>query len=203
VTWYMLKFSFSRVTKIQCGVFYNHVIPKLKSEYIFKEIFDAMGKEPSAKKIYAYFGNSIFLGEKQEDCRTNDFNQTSNIESIIKSSEEQCFDSQNLTKPYYHSVKHYEECLLRWSGLKAFDTKTVFYIQGTEFSEPRVVKQCKRFEPEVKGAELIRVKSDDGKPDQLRLQLKGHNLFQIVLEKCNFNFGFPFSKTQDRCQVRR
>jgi hypothetical protein len=114
---------------------------------------------------------------------------------------------QHLIEATHHGVDSYESCLADWTRLPKFESCKCVYPPSLDgFEQPifiaRVVKEEKRFQPLIQDAELIRVTSEDGKPDRLRLQLTGQNLLQIVLEKSNFNLGFPFPKSQDKCQVK-
>jgi hypothetical protein len=71
----------------------------------------------------------------------------------------------------------------------------------TENEERKVVlKNC--YSPRITDAELSRGKPDDGaSKERLQLMLKGSNLSPLVLEKCNFNFGFPFAQNPEHFKV--
>jgi hypothetical protein len=73
--------------------------------------------------------------------------------------------------------------------------------ETTEHEERRVVlKNC--YSPRITDAELSRGKPEDGaSKERLQLRLEGYNLSPLVLEKCNFNFGFPFAQNPEHFKV--
>ena len=166
-----------------------------------------MEKDPKSKRIYASIGNFLFLAEKQTDSKAIEFIQAADIESNMKISDENCFSFKQMIEAFHHRVDHYKQCLAEWSGIAKFEIGEFYYPPNNDGYDvptfiPRVVKEHRRFQPLIQDAEVIRVMSEDGKPDRLRLQLTGQNLLQIVLEQSNFNFGFPFPRNHDKCQVQ-
>ena len=168
----------------------------------------AMEKDPKSKQMYASIGNFLFLSEKRRDCHAIEFIQTGDIESNMKISDERCFSLKQMIEAFHHGVDHYKQCLTEWSGPAKFETGEFYYPPNNNgfvvpIFIPRVVKEHRRFQPLIQDAEVIRVMSEDGKPDRLRLQLTGQSLLNIVLEQSNFNFGFPFPRHQEKCQVKK
>ena len=176
-------------------------------EKYFQDMLKAMEKDPKSKQMYSAIGNFLFLSEKRRDCHAIEFIQTGDIESNMKISDEHCFSFKQMIEAFHHGVDHYKQCLAEWSGLAKFETGEFHCSPGMDGFDnlifiPRVVQEHRRFQPLIQDAEVIRVMSEDGKPDRLRLQLTGQNLLHIVLEQSNFNFGFPFPRNQDKCQVQ-
>ena len=50
---------------------------------------------------------------------------------------------------------------------------------------------------------MIKVVSSDNKHQTLRLTLTGCNLFDIVLEKCQFQIGFPFGTSENNVTIKK
>jgi hypothetical protein len=76
------------------------------------------------------------------------------------------------------------------------------HFWNPETSE-RIVALKDFYSPRITDAELYRGKPEDGgSKEKLQIRLKGSNLSCLVLEKCNFNFGFPFAKNPGNFKVR-
>ena len=52
-------------------------------------------------------------------------------------------------------------------------------------------------------AELVNVKACDNRKNILRLTLTGRHLFDVVLEKCQFQIGFPFGKNEEVVTIKK
>ena len=59
------------------------------------------------------------------------------------------------------------------------------------------------FTPEIHRAELIKVTHPDNKNQILRLTLTGRYLFDVVLDQCQFQIGFPFGTNEDNVTIKK
>jgi hypothetical protein len=80
--------------------------------------------------------------------------------------------------------------------------KTIADPQGFEvtFFISREVKEKEKYIPQIRHAEIIKIERED-KPDRLQLKLTGRNILNPVIKKCEFNFGFPFCRDEEKYQV--
>ena len=129
------------------------------------------------------------------------------IEKNMDISDKLCF-SDETPCVVEHSVNHYEVSLSSWgtpAGMfpsvifnEHFDSEHSMQVQDPIL---RKVSEKKCYTPEIQDAELIKVFCEE-KGERLQLRLTGPNLFHVVLDKCDFHFGFPFAKNPEKFQVR-
>ncbi len=162
----------------------------------------ASGKRPP----YVNIGNYLFATNENSTPIALEFHDVANIS--------RCFEmpldgqlSQTVQEiPVRHAVENYEEFVAVWGECagefeEGYSNTVLVAGEAVVDYALRRVEVEERYTPEISSAELVRVQSRH--KDILRLRVTGCNLFDIVLEQCQFNFGFPFGRSKDKAVVKK
>ncbi|XP_059083625.1 uncharacterized protein LOC131880910 [Tigriopus californicus] len=108
--------------------------------------------------------------------------------------------------PSFHAIEYYEEVIGHWSRYsRKFPTSKPHPVMALDHASidyvPRRIELVDTFKPHIQTAELVRVNAH-GK-DYLRLRLTGRHLFEFIIEKCTFNFGYPFATNPDKFTCKK
>lgn len=173
------------------------LLAKGLSKIIHDVIVSTQNEGTESQKVYTYLGNYMVL--VQHDPRAPSFAQhyeETKIDLIMEMTLKHSLREAVQDVPIFHAIANYEEIIDKWAGCSGKFPKTIPYpVMAFEHSTveyiPRRIEIVDTFKPEIISAELVRVHAH-GK-DYLRLRLTGRHLFEFIIEKCVFNFGYPFA----------
>ncbi len=160
----------------------------------------------SKKDPYVTIGNFTFLTAESSAPILLEWHEEDRIARCFEIPLEEHIGDTIREIPVHHAVEHYQEFMAEWGGwageFEEFYTATIVLAGETVANLiPRRIEIADRYLPNVTSAELVRVQSRHS--DILRLRITGYNLFNIVLEQCCFNFGFPFGGNSDKVIVKK
>nr|XP_047128037.1 uncharacterized protein LOC101241641 isoform X3 [Hydra vulgaris] len=153
-------------------------------------------RKDETNNLYMEIGNFLFLSDSKNESVKAPFNKLTLIQEHMEFSKKLCFD-QNIIA---HNLENYEETLKIW-GIPSSPFSVVLQcgIGQDSFFEGRTIKLINPYLPKIDEALLTKLFSE--KNNLLRLRLTGINLDCIVIEKCNFNLGFPFGNNVDKIRM--
>ncbi|XP_065648208.1 uncharacterized protein LOC101241641 isoform X3 [Hydra vulgaris] len=166
-----------------------------------KDIIESIQNMESSRKdvtnnLYVEIGNFLFLSDSKNKSVKAPFNNFTLIQEQMEFSNKLCFD-QNIIA---HNLENYEETLKIWGTLSnPFPVGIQCGIGPDSYFEQRIIKLINPYLPKIDEAQLTKLFSE--KNNLLRLRLTGINLDCIVIEKCNFNLGFPFGNNVDKVRM--
>ncbi len=176
---------------------------------LIRELVRSLDNNPvKTGNHYVPIGNYLFLS----DDGSSEVNHAVQLSHLDRAQIEQNFEtsvtchlSDTIQKsvPIHHSVEYYENIVALWSQ-QTFDTVQIIESMDSDkcIVIPREVTIEGWFKPSVISAELVRVCSRYS--DILRLRVTGRNLFELVLDDCQFGcLGFPFASCTADVAVRK
>ena len=168
-----------------------------KFQDVFRLICDV--NKAIKENVYIPIGNFHFLSENFNGNDSFSCDRLKELEEYMQVKYQQ---NASHVSPDSHSLSHYTD-LFRKHGILHFGNYP-FHIEvyrETEKITPidRVIRFKDPFKPLIYSVELTQAK---GEKSFLKLSFKGKNLFGVVLDRCQFDFDFPFANKKENVKIK-
>ena len=179
-----------------------NILAVTQFQKIFTSIKDVMTAIKDDKDVYTPFGNFHFLDENLD---TTCFFSCDKLKELEKYMEVSYQQNANRVNQYAHALSNYTQ-LFQEKRILPFET---YHLQiqrpNNDPRNPSIYNNREilfnyPYQPVIHSVELSKVK---GKKSFLNLSFIGKNLFDVVLDLCQFDFNFPFLKNRENVTIKK
>ena len=167
----------------------------------FRELFDLVHTFYMAatttieESIYVPIGNFYFIAK---DFQMNETLSCKNFKQLQSYFDDVYQKNIEDSDPAIHCLSYYID-LFELSNYYPFDRYQCTFVD--EFGEyRRKIELLNPFAPVIQSVELTKTK---GKKDLLILSLTGKYLHAVLLERCQFDFSFPFLRNKNCIELKK
>ncbi|TRY76885.1 hypothetical protein TCAL_14728 [Tigriopus californicus] len=176
------------------------ILSKGSCQIIEDVMVASMNHKAEDQRMYTYLGNLLLSQNCSVAPLYVQYGEESAIDELLENAFKRSLSERRPGIAVSHGVHNYEYIIGRWAKrVKNYPTtKPSTYKSASTDGISRQIQFLNTFQPQVESGELVRVNAH-GK-DYLRLRLKGRHLFEFVIDKCAFNFGYPFATNPETCK---
>ena len=182
------------------------VYPGLSAVKEFQKVFNLIGDVTAATKdnrnVYIPIGNFHFLSENFDD---NDFFSCDRLKELEEYMQVKYQQNANEVSPDKHALSHYTDLFRRNGNLPFSDYPYQFEMATGDSENPVMIYDRKigfkyPYNPLINSVELTKA---SGEKSFLKLSFTGKNLFDVVLDLCQFDFNFPFANKKENVKIKK
>ena len=182
------------------------VYPGLSAVKEFQKVFNLIGDVTAATKdnrnVYIPIGNFHFLSENFDD---NDFFSCDRLKELEEYMQVKYQQNANEVSPDKHALSHYTDLFRRNGNLPFGDYRYQFEMATGDSENPIMIYDRKigfkyPYNPLINSVELTKA---SGEKSFLKLSFTGKNLFDVVLDLCQFDFNFPFANKKENVKIKK
>ena len=182
------------------------VYPGLSAVKEFQKVFSLIGDVAAATKdnrnVYIPIGNFHFLSENFDD---NDFFSCNRIKELEEYMQVKYQQNAKEVSPDKHALSHYTDLFRRNRNLRFGDYPYQFEMPTGDMADPVMIYDRKigfkyPYNPLINSVELTKA---SGEKSFLKLSFTGKNLFDVVLDLCQFDFNFPFANKKENVKIKK
>ena len=182
------------------------VYPGLSAVKEFQKVFNLIGDVTAATKdnrnVYIPIGNFHFLSENFDD---NDFFSCDRLKELEEYMQVKYQQNANEVSPDKHALSHYTDLFRRNGNLPFGDYPYQFEMATGDSENPVMIYDRKigfkyPYNPLINSVELTKA---SGEKSFLKLSFTGKNLFDVVLDLCQFDFNFPFANKKENVKIKK
>ena len=167
----------------------------IEFQQVFNFIDDATTVSKDNRHVYAPIGNFHFLSENFND---NDFFSCDRLKELEEYLQIKYQQNANEVSPDAHTLSYYTD-LFRRNGNLPFGGYPYQFEMPTGDLENRKIGFKYPYDPFIISVELAKA---SGQKSFLKLSFTGKNLFDVVLDLCQFNFNFPFARKKEKVKIK-